>query len=434
MKSKGYDISLIRKYLNGELDAAAMYRLEREAQDDPMLMDLIAGMESGDEKEHGQAIRELEGLIMQRTGGRRRRVVPLVRWTVAASVLILCGLTWFALRKELPAVKTAARTENRKPGEIVEKPVAVQPDTIIPAMPMDQPLKVAELRRKQRLKTRIAGERIPEVGAGEQDIVMLDKQGRNDSAKLNEVVVVGYGSQNKASLTGAVSSVAAPDTSIVQALSGRLAGISVSNARVRVVSPIMLVSGVVKDKEVHSVLPGVTVKVAGSSTSTVTDHEGRFTLPVPESGAKLELKYIGYGNTFVNVKNSDSLMIAMQPSNHELNEVAVMGYSRKHKMNEARAEEVADTVRPSAGWKDFYTYLKEKAVTKKGKKGTVMVSFKVSTSGQLSDFKIIKSDNPALNETAIRLIKEGPEWTGPKDGSEEIRLMVKFMERKDIHN
>jgi hypothetical protein len=37
------NILQIQKYLNGELDAKAMHRLEREAQDDPFLMDALEG-------------------------------------------------------------------------------------------------------------------------------------------------------------------------------------------------------------------------------------------------------------------------------------------------------------------------------------------------------------------------------------------------------
>src|SRR6185312_7301434 len=55
------------------------------------------------------------------------------------------------------------------------------------------------------------------------------------NSKLNEVVVIGYGSQKRKDLTGAVSSVSAatiekvPVTSLDQALQGRAAGVQVTN-------------------------------------------------------------------------------------------------------------------------------------------------------------------------------------------------------------
>ena len=45
MSNKKADISQIRKYLNGELNATAMHQLEQDALDDPFLMDALEGYE-----------------------------------------------------------------------------------------------------------------------------------------------------------------------------------------------------------------------------------------------------------------------------------------------------------------------------------------------------------------------------------------------------
>ncbi|MEN7550310.1 SusC/RagA family TonB-linked outer membrane protein [Rapidithrix thailandica] len=83
-----------------------------------------------------------------------------------------------------------------------------------------------------------------EVGSrSEINVVML-----LDAKELEEIVVVGYGTQKKADVTGSVSSVNAetlnsrPSTSAVEALSGRVAGVSVTtnsgrpggNTRIRI--------------------------------------------------------------------------------------------------------------------------------------------------------------------------------------------------------
>jgi TonB-linked SusC/RagA family outer membrane protein len=92
---------------------------------------------------------------------------------------------------------------------------------------------------------------------------------REDSDLLNEVVVIGYGTQRKSDLTGAVSSVRGsdlikiPNSSAEQALQGKVAGVQVSSTsgapgatpviRVRGVgtfnnaSPIFVVDGVILD-------------------------------------------------------------------------------------------------------------------------------------------------------------------------------------------
>ena len=71
-----------------------------------------------------------------------------------------------------------------------------------------------------------------------------------DIATLSEVVVVGYGTQNKASVTGAISSVSAqeiseqPVVNVSQALQGRVAGVTVVNNGTPGEAPIIRIRGV----------------------------------------------------------------------------------------------------------------------------------------------------------------------------------------------
>src|SRR5207237_1259019 len=73
-----------------------------------------------------------------------------------------------------------------------------------------------------------------EVTVGNRSAVNVTIQADNRS--LNEVVVVGYGTQKKSQLTGAISSVSAkqiteqPITNIGQAMQGRVAGVDVAQS------------------------------------------------------------------------------------------------------------------------------------------------------------------------------------------------------------
>jgi hypothetical protein len=84
--NKRADISQIQKYLNGELDAKAMHRLEREAQDDPFLMDALEGYTVQ------KAISRITWIAMQkrlqaRTATKTRRIIPWAVISIAASVI-----------------------------------------------------------------------------------------------------------------------------------------------------------------------------------------------------------------------------------------------------------------------------------------------------------------------------------------------------------
>lgn len=91
MKNSKADISLIRKYLNGELDSRAMYRLEREAQDDPMLMDMIQGMETGNREADERTLRDIDQLIINRVAaaGKSRKMTSWKGWIAAASLVLI---------------------------------------------------------------------------------------------------------------------------------------------------------------------------------------------------------------------------------------------------------------------------------------------------------------------------------------------------------
>jgi hypothetical protein len=66
VKNNKADISLIRKYLRGELDPRAMYELERQAQDDPIVMDMINGVEHSQEDLDKLNLMEINRMIRKR--------------------------------------------------------------------------------------------------------------------------------------------------------------------------------------------------------------------------------------------------------------------------------------------------------------------------------------------------------------------------------
>lgn len=62
--------------------------------------------------------------------------------------------------------------------------------------------------------------------------------------------------------------------------------------------------------------------------------------------------------------------------------------------------------------------------------GKVVVGFEVSEKGNLSNFKIVKSTNPSLNEDALNIIKSMPNWKPAKrDGikvKSKMNVIVNF--------
>lgn len=90
-----------------------------------------------------------------------------------------------------------------------------------------------------------------------------------------------------------------------------------------------LVSGKVLDAATNEPMIGVTVLVKGTSTGTVTDHDGAFQISA-SLGSSLVLSYIGYVNQEVKI-NSNTLTIHMREDEQQLDEVVVVGYGTMQK-------------------------------------------------------------------------------------------------------
>ncbi|RYE19007.1 MAG: hypothetical protein EOP51_20785, partial [Sphingobacteriales bacterium] len=86
--SKHTDISnRIKKYLNGELGGPAMHLLEKEAQNDPFLMDALEGYEQAGGPQQAN-LANIHARLQQRTEPKVRRIIPWKAISIAASVLV----------------------------------------------------------------------------------------------------------------------------------------------------------------------------------------------------------------------------------------------------------------------------------------------------------------------------------------------------------
>ncbi len=74
-------------------------------------------------------------------------------------------------------------------------------------------------------------------------------------------------------------------------------------------------------------LVGVSVTIKGSTTGTITDVNGNFSLNVPDANAVLVIKYIGFTTKEVPVGNQTNLSITLVTEASNLNEVVVVGYN-----------------------------------------------------------------------------------------------------------
>lgn len=90
------------------------------------------------------------------------------------------------------------------------------------------------------------------------------------------------------------------------------------------------IKGTVVD-ETGAPLPGVSVAVSGTTTGTVTDFNGNYSLSVP-AGSQLVYSFIGFDNQNVTVAAGKNVYnVTMKDSSQDLEEVIVVGYGQQKK-------------------------------------------------------------------------------------------------------
>ncbi|MEQ9443780.1 MAG: TonB family protein [Cyclobacteriaceae bacterium] len=189
------------------------------------------------------------------------------------------------------------------------------------------------------------------------------------------------------------------------------------------------IAGSVFSADDRSPLPGVNVIVKGTLVGTVTDMDGYFSVPVPDSSdATLLFSFIGFVPEEVAIDQRDSLAIVLEPDLQSLSEVVEVGYGKSD-------DAVSQSAYPVPSKKAFREYLETQLrypeeARQNNIEGTVKVRFTVRADGQLTDFDVKKSLGYGCDEEAIRLIQKGPEWQPAlREGqsqAQEVTVKVRF--------
>ena len=82
-----------------------------------------------------------------------------------------------------------------------------------------------------------------------------------------------------------------------------------------------------------ALLPGVTVLVKGSSTGTITDANGNYSLPNISENATLQFSFVGMKAQEVKVGTQTAIDVVLVDETLGLDEVVVVGYGTQKKMN-----------------------------------------------------------------------------------------------------
>ncbi len=92
-----------------------------------------------------------------------------------------------------------------------------------------------------------------------------------------------------------------------------------------------VVNGVVTGSDTQESLPGVNVVVKGTTTGTVTNIDGEYTLEVPEDAEILRFSFVGYSPKEVEIGDRTTINVALESQAQSIEEFVVVGYGVQKK-------------------------------------------------------------------------------------------------------
>ncbi|OOQ59093.1 energy transducer TonB [Mucilaginibacter pedocola] len=426
------NILQIQKYLNGELDAKAMHKLEREAQDDPFLMDALEGYQSSGNQQANLNI--LAGLLDARVNKKERRIIPWMTISIAAGVIgfmVVVGLLYKGSNNpvEPQIAQTVAPATTSKPDTVqtVTPPVTTDKQVEVAALQPAKPIQkitnhaTADGGRMQAKPTNASVLALADTMRG--DVL---KKTPGDGMPLDEVVMNTIAIQRdtvEMPLTVAVAK-----RSISQTLEGKVAGVSTSEVKkpasgyelAKLGIPTQYVTPVVpKDK----VIPPGAIGTAYTKPESSNDY--KIIGNAEQIGGKNEPGLIAFGNASKAVNTNLSNNLNTNANFLRADTQAGYDYSK------------SDVLKPNAlahpekGWVMYQLYLSQKCTVPAGQKaGKVELKFTVSPTGDISNIVVTKSLSTLADKKAIQIINEGPKWAGNANGKpEEKTLQLEFVNK-----
>lgn len=93
------------------------------------------------------------------------------------------------------------------------------------------------------------------------------------------------------------------------------------------------ITGSVIDAATGEPLPGVNVRVKGTTIGTTTDIEGKFNIDIPNPSSTLEFTFIGFRQESIQVAGLSIINVRLSPDIQALEEVVVVGYGTQKKVS-----------------------------------------------------------------------------------------------------
>ena len=199
-------------------------------------------------------------------------------------------------------------------------------------------------------------------------------------------------------------------------------------------------SGTVVEAERKNVpVMGASVLIKGTTMGTLTDMDGKFTLPV-KKGDVIQVSFVGYQTQSVVVKDETPLTVLMRDDVQNLDEMVVVGYAPEEKEQPVKQEEtqtqpqeevifqvVEEMPQFPGGMAEAMKFLarnmKYPTAAQQAKiEGRVIVQFVVGRDGSVKNVEVLRGVSPELDAEAVRVVSMMPKWIPGKQRGKAVAV------------
>ncbi len=435
----------IIRYKRGELSAKEMHALEKKALNDPFLAEALEGVENISSTNLSHDVKELDLKIL-----KQKKSILFTPLRIAAGV-ILVSASVFLFYQLMPKRETLAlKTEKQNaptPAPKTEKPKKQEPKVDVATkssqgadenLKSEKKIESAKVEKESEDNLTLAESPKPKIET--QLSVVEHKPTEGPEKKVEEAKTEA---QDKAPVAVALEPVQEiarqqdlkDDTrAVARAKKAKYKSEAQSGAGLagRIATTTKSISGRVVSAENGQPLPGVNVVIDGTTTGTVTDANGNFSLQTTNQNQRLVFSFIGLQTQQVNATDKDNVDVELKNDVTQLSEVVVTGLGI---VRDDDAEPTIHLAYPVGGIKAYDRYLETNVeypdeALKNNIKGKVRVEFAVHTDGSFDQYKVVKGLGYGCDEEVIRLIKEGTKWSPTTENGRpvesKVRVGVKF--------
>ncbi len=406
--NKIYTAEDFQRYHSGTMPTNEMHALEKAALEDPFLADALDGYAYSQniESDIAELQSRLEEKQKQKNVFSISSVIQHAWWRIAALFIVIAGAGFLFYKINFGNKKSSlAKNEIKNIKPQSDSIVFNKKDTVTtkgdPALQTQPAPAFAKKEKKSLLHERSLFEK--EVYSTEKKSEPALAESKRDSTFINH---------NADSFKKDYYAQAAPK---------------------------YLLKGKVTDEKGNPV-GFATIKDNNSDKAVVTDTTGKFLLQLPDSNTTATVSLAGYATKNVALQKDEESIIAMNKRKDNLDEVVVTGYGQKKQARKTGSAlkslsrkvagvEISDSIpQPIGGNDKFNAYVKENEKPQLDENnerisGEVTLSF-INKKGRPYNIKVIKSSCMPCEKEAIRLLQNGPDWSGKNN--KRGTVIIKF--------